>query len=68
MVLRGDDSESSVCLEVMLILAQDRCTVCVERTICLEIVLDAPDRLIGGVGHVESLFFLFRDSVSVDAR
>jgi hypothetical protein len=32
-----------VCLEIMLILMQDRCTVCVERTIDSEIVLDAPD-------------------------
>jgi hypothetical protein len=27
----------------MLILTQDRCMVCVERTIGLEIILDAPD-------------------------
>ena len=33
----------SVCLEIVLILAQDRCTVCAERTIDLEIVLDAPN-------------------------
>ena len=30
-------------LEIMLILMQDRCTVCMEHTICLEIDLDAPD-------------------------
>ena len=30
-------------LEIMLILMQDRCTVCMEHTICLEINLDAPD-------------------------
>ena len=29
--------------DIVLILTQDRCTVCVERTIGLEIVLDAPD-------------------------
>jgi hypothetical protein len=33
----------SVDLEIVLILTQDRCTVCAERTIGLEIVLDAPD-------------------------
>ena len=33
----------SVCLEIVLILMQDRCTVCMEHTICLEINLDAPD-------------------------
>ena len=58
----------SVHLEIVLILMQDRCTVCVERTIGSKIILDAPDRLLGDVGHVESLFFLFGDSVSVGAR
>ena len=29
--------------DIVLILTQDRCTVCVERTIGSEIVLDAPD-------------------------
>ena len=33
----------SVCLDIVLILAQDRCTVCSERTIDSEIVLDTPD-------------------------
>jgi hypothetical protein len=32
-----------VCLEIALILTQDRCTVCVERTIGSKIVLDALD-------------------------
>jgi hypothetical protein len=32
-----------VCMEIVLILTQDRCTVCVEHTIGLEIILDAPD-------------------------
>jgi len=32
-----------VCLEIVLILMQDRCTVCMEHTICSEINLDAPD-------------------------
>ena len=31
-------------LKIVLILMQDRCTVCAERTIGLEIVLDAPVR------------------------
>jgi hypothetical protein len=34
----------SVRLEIVLILMQDRCTVCAELTIGLEIILDAPDR------------------------
>ena len=33
----------SVHLKIVLILTQDWSTVCVERTIGLEIVLDAPD-------------------------
>ena len=54
--------------DIELILMQDRCTVCVERTTGSEIVLDAPDGILGDVGHVESQFFLFGDSVSVGAR
>ena len=34
----------SVYFEIVLILTQDRCTICVECTIGLEIVLDAPDQ------------------------
>jgi hypothetical protein len=30
-------------LEIVLILTQDRCTVCAERNIGSEIILDAPD-------------------------
>jgi hypothetical protein len=30
-------------LEIVLTLIQDRCTVCAERTVGSEIVLDAPD-------------------------
>jgi hypothetical protein len=30
-------------LEIVLILTQDGCTICAERTIGLEIILDAPD-------------------------
>ena len=55
-------------LEIVLILTQDRCTVCAEHTIGSEIILDAPDELIGDVGHAESCFGLFGDSVSVSAR
>ena len=33
----------SVYLEIVLILTQDRCTVCAERTIGMEVVLDAAD-------------------------
>ena len=39
-----------------------------ERTIGMEIVLDARNELIGDLGHVESHFGKFGDSVSVSAR
>jgi hypothetical protein len=32
-----------VCLEIVLTLTQDRCMVCAERTVGLDIILDAPD-------------------------
>ena len=31
----------SVCVEIVIILTQDRCTVCVERSIGSEVILDA---------------------------
>jgi hypothetical protein len=45
MVLIGDEAEvkGSVYSEIVLIRTQDRCTVCVERTIGSEIILDAHD-------------------------
>jgi hypothetical protein len=33
----------SVCLDIVLLLMQDWCTVCVERTVGSEIVLEATD-------------------------
>ena len=70
MVPLGDEAQVQPrfgLLDIVLILTQDRCTVCVERTIGSEIILDAPD-VLGDVGHVESLFFPFGDSVSIGAR
>ena len=58
----------SVRLEIVLVWTQYRCTVCVKLTIGLEIILDATDGTPHDVGHVESLFFLFGDNVSVGAR
>ena len=31
-------------LEIVLILTQDRCKVYAEPTLCLEVILDTPDR------------------------
>ena len=46
MELRGDVGHvesRAVRLEMVLVLVQDRCTVCAKRTIGSDIVLDAPD-------------------------
>ena len=45
-----------VLYEIVLVSVQDRCTVCTNCTIGSEIVLDAPDGILGYVGHVESYF------------
>ena len=58
----------SVHFEIVLILMQDRCMVCAERTIGSKNVLDAPDGRLGDMAHVESCFGLFGNSVSVGAR
>ena len=46
MVALGDEAQVEARFgisDIVLILKQDRCTVCVERTIGSEIILDAPD-------------------------
>jgi hypothetical protein len=58
----------SLCLEIVLILMQDRCTVWAECTRGPVIILDDWMELLGYVGHVKSLFSPFGDSVSVGAR
>ena len=60
----GHVESHSVRLEMLLVLMEDRCTVCAKRTIGSDIVLDAPD----DVGHVESCSSPFGDGVSVDVR
>jgi hypothetical protein len=45
MVPLGDETQVElvlVLLDIVLILTQDRCMVCVDHTICLKIILDAP--------------------------
>jgi hypothetical protein len=41
-------------LEIVLTLTQDRCSVCVERTIGSKIVLDAPMVLLGDEAHMDA--------------
>ena len=58
MVPLGDEAQVEARFglsDIVLILTQDRCTVCVRHTI-------------GEVGRVESHFIPFGDSVSVGAR
>jgi hypothetical protein len=56
-------------------LEQDGCTVCAERTIVLENILDAldtfwthPMELLGDMGHVDSCFGPFGDGANIGAR
>jgi hypothetical protein len=55
----------------VLILTQDRCMVCVERTIGLEIILDAPDGTPRRRGssessvHLEIVLILMQDRCAV---
>ena len=71
MVPLGDEAQVEACfvhLERVLMLSHDRCTVCVERAIGSKIIWTHPMELLGDMGHVESHFFLFGDSISVGAR
>jgi hypothetical protein len=55
-------------VEIVLILTQDRYMFCAECTTGLEIILNAPDELLGDVRHVESHFGPFGECVSVGAK
>ena len=57
MELLGDVGHVESCLvrlEMVLVLVQQRCTVCTKPTIGSDILLDAPDGTPGDVGLVES--------------
>jgi hypothetical protein len=56
----------SVNLQIVLILMQDRSTVCAKTTMGSEIVLDAPMVLLGDKAQVEARFGLFGDSANLD--
>jgi hypothetical protein len=58
----------SVRLEIVLVSVQDKFTICTKRTIALKLFWMHPMELLGDIGHVESRFGLFGDSVSVVAR
>ena len=56
----------SVRLEIVLVLVQDRCTICAEQG--LEIISEHTMELLGDEAQVESRFGLFGDSANVDSR
>ena len=58
----------SLCLQIVLVSVQDRCTVCTKRTIGLDIVFNAPMVLLGDDAKVVARFGLFGDSSNLDAR
>ena len=58
----------SVQLEAVLVSVQDRCTICAKRTIGSETFWTHPMEVLIDVGHEESHFFPFGDSVRVGAR
>ena len=76
MQLLGDVDLAESCffrLETVLVSVKDGCMFCTRHTIGSEIILDAPDgttsmERLADVGHLDSRFFLFGDSVSVSAR
>ena len=55
-------------LETVLISMHDACTVCVECTTGMEIILAIRDGTLGDVGQGEARFSPFGQSVSLDAR
>ena len=58
----------SVRLEIVLVLVQDRCTVCAKRTIGLGIIFNAPMVLLGDEAQLEARFSACGDSANLDAR
>jgi hypothetical protein len=52
-------------LEMVLVLVQDRCTVCAKCIIGSEIILDTPKVLIGDEAQLEASFGPSRDSANL---
>ena len=78
MVLLGDKAQGKlvlVRLEIVLILTQDRCTVCAKRTTGSDMFWTHTMELLGDEGHVESrpvrmemVLVLVQDSCTVCAK
>ena len=58
----------SVRFEILLVLAQDRYTVCAECTSGMEIIFGTPVVLQGVMSHVEAPFGALGGSVTLGAR
>ena len=58
----------SIRLEIVIVLVQDRCTICTRRTIGSKMFRTQPALLLGGEGQVEARFGPFGDSANLDAR
>jgi hypothetical protein len=57
-----------VCLEIVLVSAQDRCTICTKHSKGSEIILTHLMVLQGDVSQSEAHFNPFGDSVNIGAR
>ena len=72
MVLLGDEAQVeylvSVRLDIVLILTQDRCTICAKCTTGSEIILDIMMVLLRDEAQVDACFVLFGDSAKLDIR
>jgi hypothetical protein len=55
-------------LEIVLVLVQERCTVCDKCTIGIKTILDTPKGTPRFEAQVEALFNPFGDSVNLDTR
>ena len=64
----GQVESRSVRLKMVLLLVQDRCTVCAKCTIGSDIVFNAPMVLLGDEAQVEAPFSPSGESVNLDAR
>ena len=58
----------SICLEIVLVLVQDRCTVYARRAMGSKIVLDTMMVLLCIEAQVDARFGLFGESAKLDAR
>jgi hypothetical protein len=70
MLLLGEEAQVEAHFSLfgdMLIMTQDRCTVCGKHTVGSEIILDAPDVLLGVEAQVEAHFGLFGYSANLNA-